>query len=121
MINTKCNLKCVWCHREEQHVKDSGYLERNGDLEKFKKLMPELKGFECIHWGGLAEPLMNKDIFELSKIARKYVPTVKITTNGTTLLPKVVTKIIESGINFIEVSIDGFDGCLLYTSDAADE
>ena len=65
--------------------------------------MPELKGFECIHWGGLAEPLLNKDIFELSKIARKYVPTVKITTNGTTLLPKVVTKIIESGINIIEV------------------
>ena len=110
VINTKCNLKCVWCHREEKHVKDSGYLERNGNLEKFKKLIPQLKGFECVHWGGLAEPLMNKDIFELSKLARKYVPIVKITTNGTTLIPKIVTKIIDSGINYIEVSIDGFDG-----------
>ena len=53
---------------------------------------------------------MNKDIFELSKLARKYVPIVKITTNGTTLIPKIVTKIIDSGINYIEVSIDGFDG-----------
>ena len=60
--------------------------------------------------GRVSEPLMNKDIFELSKLARKYVPIVKITTNGTTLLPKVVTKIIDSGINYIEVSIDGFDG-----------
>lgn len=110
VINTKCNLKCVWCHREEQHIKDSGYLERNGNLEKLKKLLPKLEGFECIHWGGLAEPLMNKDIFELSKLARKYVPVVKVTTNGTTLQPKVVTKIIESGINFIEISLDGFDG-----------
>ncbi len=110
VINTKCNLNCVWCHREEQHIKDSGYLERNGNLEKLKKLLPMLKGFECIHWGGLAEPLLNKDIFELSKLARKYVPIVKVTTNGTTLLPKVVTKIIDSGINYIEISLDGFDG-----------
>ncbi|MDC1251126.1 radical SAM protein [Pelagibacteraceae bacterium] len=110
VINTKCNLKCVWCHREEKHIKDSGYLERNGNLEKLKKLLPLLDGFECIHWGGLAEPLMNKDIFELSKLARKYVPMVKVTSNGTTLVPKVVTKIIESGINYIEISLDGFDG-----------
>jgi hypothetical protein len=110
VINTKCNLTCVWCHREEKHIKDSGYLERNGNLEKLKKLLPMLKGFECIHWGGLAEPLLNKDIFDLSKLARKYVPIVKVTTNGTTLLPKVVTKIIESGINYIEISLDGFDG-----------
>tara|TARA_B100001063_G_scaffold247237_1_gene291576 strand:+ start:40 stop:1188 length:1149 start_codon:yes stop_codon:yes gene_type:complete len=110
VINTKCNLKCVWCHREEKHIKDSGYLERNGNLEKFKKLVPMLEGFECIKFGGLAEPLLNKDIFELSKLARKYVPMVKIVTNGTTLPPKVVTKIIDSGINYIEVSLDGFDG-----------
>ena len=54
--------------------------------------------------------LINKDIFELSKLARKYVPIVKVTTNGTTLIPKVVTKIIDSGINYIEISLDGFDG-----------
>ena len=109
VINTKCYLNCVWCHKRSSK-KDSGYLERNGNLEKLKKLLPMLKGFECIHWGGLAEPLLNKDIFELSKLARKYVPIVKVTTNGTTLLPKVVTKIIDSGINYIEISLDGFDG-----------
>ena len=110
VINTKCNLKCVWCHREEKHYKDSGYLERNGDKEKLKKLLPELKGFKMIHWGGLAEPLLNKDIFELTKLAKTVVPRVKVTTNGTTLVPKVVTKLIDSGITDIEISIDGFDG-----------
>ena len=38
-------------------------------LKKFKKLVPMLEGFECIKFGGLAEPLLNKDIFELSKLA----------------------------------------------------
>ncbi|WP_415308641.1 radical SAM protein [Candidatus Pelagibacter sp. Uisw_099_02] len=110
VINTKCNLKCVWCHREEKHIQDSGYLERNGDLEKLKKLLPKLDGFNCVHWGGLAEPLLNKDIFELTKLARQYVPRVKVTTNGTTLVPKVIKKIIESGMTDIEISLDGFDG-----------
>ncbi len=110
VLNTKCNLKCVWCHREERHFKESGYLERNGDFEKLKKLLPELKGFDVIHWGGLAEPLLNKDIYELTKLARKYVPDITVTTNGTTLVPKVVTKIIESGFTKIEISLDGFDG-----------
>jgi len=110
VINTKCNLKCVWCHREERHYKESGYLERNGNLDKLKKLLPKLKGFNCIHWGGLAEPLLNKDIFELTKLAKTIVPRVKVTTNGTSLNPKIVTKIIESGMTDIEISLDGFDG-----------
>ena len=33
-------------------LKDSGYLERDGNLEKFKKLIPLLEGFNSIHWGG---------------------------------------------------------------------
>ena len=110
VINTKCNLKCVWCHREEKHIKDSGYLERNGNLEKLKKLLPKLEGFDCIHWGGLAEPLLNKDIYELTKLAKTIVPRVKVTTNGTTLNPKVVTKVIECGMTDVEISLDGFDG-----------
>jgi len=109
VLNTKCNLKCVWCHREESHFKDSGYLERDGDLEKFKKLIPLLEGFDCIHWAGLAEPMMYKPIFELTKFARNYFPRVKVTTNGTSLMPKIVDRIIDSGFTDIEISLDGFD------------
>lgn len=109
VLNTKCNLKCVWCHREEKHFKDSGYLERNGDIEKFKKLIPLLKGFNSIHWGGLAEPLMYKPIFELTKFARDYFPRVRVTTNGTSLMPKINDKIVDAGFTDIEVSLDGFD------------
>jgi MoaA/NifB/PqqE/SkfB family radical SAM enzyme len=35
---------------------------------------------------------------------------MKVITNGTTLLPKVIIKIIDLGINYIEISLDGFDG-----------
>ena len=46
----------------------------------------------------LGEPLMNKDIYELSTLAAKYVPIVKTTSNGTTLTKKNVVKIKNSGI-----------------------
>jgi len=110
VLTTKCNLACVWCHREEDHYKESGYLDRDGDFDKVARLLPELQGFKMLHWAGLSEPLLYPRLFELTKLARQYVPGVKITTNGTPLQPKVVTKIIDSGITYVEVSIDGFDG-----------
>jgi MoaA/NifB/PqqE/SkfB family radical SAM enzyme len=109
VLTTQCNLKCVWCHREEKHVKDSGYLEKKLHKDKVKKILPELKGFHVLSWGGLGEPLLNKDIYELTKEARKYIPIVKTTSNGTTLVKKNIPKIIDSGLNYLEVSIDGFD------------
>lgn len=109
VLTTHCNLKCVWCHREEKHVIDSGYLSKNLQKEKIIKILPELKGFHVLSWGGLGEPLISKDIYDLTKEARKYIPIVKTTSNGTTLTKKNIPKIIESGLNYLEVSIDGFD------------
>ena len=109
VLTTHCNLKCVWCHREEQHVKDSKYLERHMDFEKLKNFLPKLKGFHVLSWGGLGEPMLYKNFYEATKIARKYVPIVKTVCNGTTLVKKNVNKLIDSGLNYLEVSIDGFD------------
>ena len=102
-------MKCVWCHREEEHVINSGYLSNKISSNKLKNFLPQLKGFDVLSWGGLGEPLMNKDIYELSTLAAKYVPIVKTTSNGTTLTKKNVVKIKNSGLNYLEVSIDGFD------------
>ena len=64
MLTTFCNLECVWCHREEEHVKKSGYLSKNMDYEKLKKLLPQLKGFDVLSWGGLGEPMLYKNFYE---------------------------------------------------------
>jgi len=108
-LTTLCNLDCVWCHREEEHIKHT-YLHRDIEFDKVVKLLPQLKGFQMLHWGGLGELTLYKRIYELTKIARQYIPNVKMTTNGTTLTPKVCDQIIDSGLTHLEVSIDGFDG-----------
>ena len=35
VINTKCNLKCVWCHREEKHIKS--YNDLKSKMEEMTK------------------------------------------------------------------------------------
>ena len=109
VLTTFCNLKCVWCHREEKHVKDSGYLSKHMDFKLLMNLLPQLKGFEVLTWGGLGEPMLYKNFYEVTKEARKYFKIVKTTCNGTTLTEKNIFKLRDSGLNFLEVSIDGFD------------
>ena len=108
ILTTHCNLDCVWCHRREEHLQD--YLDREIDYSKLVDLLPQLQGFEMIHWAGLGEPLLYRKIYEATQLARKYIPNVMITTNGTLLTPEVCDKLIQSGLTHIEVSIDGFDG-----------
>jgi len=109
VLTTWCNLKCVWCHREEKHVKDSGYLSKHMDFEKLKLLLPDLKGFQVLSWGGLGEPMLYKDFYEATEVARKFIPIVKTTSNGTTLTKANIKKLANCGLNLLEVSIDGFD------------
>ena len=53
--------------------------------------------------------MMYKPIFELTKFARNFFPKVRVTTNGTSLMPKIVDKIQDAGFTDVEVSLDGFD------------
>jgi MoaA/NifB/PqqE/SkfB family radical SAM enzyme len=108
VLTTRCNLRCVWCHREEDHYQD--YLNREIDFDKVADLLPDFKGFSVVHWAGLGESLLYPRIFELTRLARNHVPSVKITTNGTTLTRATVDRLIDSGVTYLEVSIDGFDG-----------
>lgn len=110
VLTTKCNLECVWCHREEKSIIESGYLENEMDFDVYLSLLPKLRDFDLIHFGGLGEPLLYKKIYEAIHEAKKFVSTVKVTTNGTPLVNTVNKKIAQSGLDILEVSIDGFDG-----------
>lgn len=106
-LTTRCNLNCLWCHRHEDVMQP--YLNRDMDPELARSLLPGLKGISLLHWAGLGEPLLYPQLFELSKAARQFVPALKITTNATLLTEAMARKLEESGVTYVEVSIDGFD------------
>jgi MoaA/NifB/PqqE/SkfB family radical SAM enzyme len=86
-------------------------------VELFEKILQEFENNNYIprvavlYHGG--EPLLNKNIFNFSMQLRSVMDKarggkVKIVTNGSLLTDDVVAKLIESGINEVEVSFDGF-------------
>ena len=108
VLTTKCNLSCIWCHRNVERFKD--YLNYEMPIDMFKSIVPELKGFLWLHIGGLGEPMLYPHIYEAIKESRQHIPDVKLTTNGTMLNKENCKRLIKSGLSYIEVSIDGFDG-----------
>jgi MoaA/NifB/PqqE/SkfB family radical SAM enzyme len=108
VLTTKCNLSCAWCHRQEERVK--GYLNREMAWEDVLRLLPQLKGFKWLHFGGLGEPMLYPRFYDALKLAKQYVEKVRTTTNGTLLNEENCRKLVETGIDRLEVSIDGFSG-----------
>ena len=106
-LTTKCNLKCVWCHRHDSRFKD--YINREMPFDMLKLILPGLKGFSWLHYGGLGEPLLYPKLLEAISEAKRYIPNVKITTNATLLKQEKCRLLADSGLTLLEVSIDGFD------------
>lgn len=106
VLTTKCNLNCVWCHRNEPRFAD--YLGREMPFEMLQKILPQLEGFTWLHYGGLGEPFFYPRLFEAIAEAKKYIPNVRTTTNATLLKREACQGLAGSGLTLLEVSIDGF-------------
>lgn len=104
----RCNLKCKWCYRGDSANKD---LVNSKDLsvETLRKFVENTKGkFRLVHFGGLGEPTLHRNLSEVIGLAGKLSDNVKLTTNGTLLSPELIAKMIAAGLTHLEVSIDGF-------------
>src|SRR3990167_9005224 len=80
-------------------------------LEEFKSLIDEQYGLLEIKLNGIGEPLMAGDVFfEMIRYAREKRIWVRITTNASLLhLRGNAQKLVDSGVNEIDISIDGAD------------
>ena len=53
------------------------------------------------------EPLTRADIVEVIKVFKRYIPCVCINTNSLLLTEQLLDEMIEAGLNYIQVSLDG--------------
>jgi MoaA/NifB/PqqE/SkfB family radical SAM enzyme len=106
---SRCNFACTMCA-----VSKWPKGKRAGDmpLECFKRLLDEQYGLVEIKLNGIGEPLMQgDDYFEMVKYARSKRIWVRMTTNASLLhLRDNYKKLVDSGVNEIDISIDGADG-----------
>lgn len=99
-ITTRCNLSCKHCRTENIDYD----LSLEQVEETAKKLSHPNRKIVFISEG---EPLIRKDIVQIISIFKKYIPFVCINTNSLLLNEDLLDELIEVGLNYIQVSLDG--------------
>src|SRR5512145_1982558 len=100
----RCNLNCIHCYSLSCDKDFPGELST---AEVFA-VMDDLKAFGVpvlILSGG--EPLLRKDIFEISARAKGMGFYVGLSTNGTLIDRACADRIAEVGYDYVGISLDG--------------
>lgn len=105
---SQCNLACTHCPTGTVDM-NRGIMQ-NDCFNKVKKIISEYKEYIrviVLYHGG--EPLLNKNFYDYVKILKeiKHDFFIKTVTNGMVLNKKNSEKILNSGLDLIEVSLDG--------------
>ncbi|MBV1880032.1 MAG: radical SAM protein [Pseudomonadales bacterium] len=105
-VTNVCNLKCPFCLTGKGISGDRAV--RHVTFEEAKKIIDEVGDYiyllQLYTWG---EPLLNKDIYKIIEYAKSKRIFVMISTNATVMNEKNNQKLIDSGIDYVMVAIDG--------------
>ncbi len=104
---SKCNLNCSICFRH------GWFDEKIGQMQPaaFKKVasgIATIHTVEEVFFGGMGEPLYHDNICEMVAVLPQSLKK-SLLTNGTMLSAQMSKKLIESGLNELWISMDGFD------------
>lgn len=108
-----CNLACVHCPHPE-FKKSVHYQARYLDPELNAKMIGEVRqqgaGYtQYIRYTAEGEPLVHPECYDMIEYAvRNSGVLVSLTTNGTILNEKRIQKLLEAGLDLIDISIDAF-------------
>ena len=105
---SRCNFSCTMCAVSTWR---KGKRAADMTLECFKRLIDEQIGLVEIKLNGLGEALMQgDDYFAMIRYARERRIWVRMTTNASLLhIKDNAKKLIDSGVNEIDISVDGVD------------
>ena len=111
---SSCNFKCVFCPTGDlELIRSTGRYQGAMKFSIFTKLIDDLQAFarpiKVLRLYKEGEPLMNKNFAEMVRYAKQSgrIERIDTTTNGALLSPKTSEKIIEAGIDQINISVNG--------------
>jgi radical SAM protein with 4Fe4S-binding SPASM domain len=104
-VTYRCNLRCKHCYENAGENRPEMTTEQAMQtLDTLSKISGI--GLPALSFSG-GEPLSRKDIFELLAYAKKSVGYVSIASNGTLITKDNAKKLKDTGVDYVEVSIDG--------------
>lgn len=101
---SRCNFKCSYCHVATGLNNDKDPIE----LSEWMKVVSRIRPFSIVSFTG-GEPLLFKNIESLIKKSKKRLCMVTLVTNGSLLTPEKIDSLYESGLDYLMISIDGFE------------
>ena len=101
-----CNRKCSFCPRSSPNFEDKKEFISSQLNEKLCRELKDLQYKGTIRFSGFVEPLLDKNIFNLIKMAKDYLPesNIEMVTNGDPLNLDRLNKLFLSGLNKILIS-----------------
>lgn len=106
-----CNFRCVYCYHSLEKEKQRPAINLSMDL--YRKFIQDSKSFprkyKSLTFCGGGEPLLNKDIFEMIKLANGVADETVILTNGSLLSSQIIDKLVESKLSILRVSLQGIN------------
>ncbi len=105
-VTNVCNLKCPFCLTGKGV--SGGRDVRHLTFEEAKKIIDDVGDYiyfmQVYTWG---EPLLNKDLVRIVEYAKARNIYVMLSTNATAMTADYNQRLIDSGIDYIMVAIDG--------------
>lgn len=112
-----CNFRCNYC---AQSLGAKGIKKYNNynvsekmTMETFKKIVEDSKNFDkpykLLSFMGHGEPLLNRDVPKMIKLAKdnNIADRIEIITNGVLLTPDYSDELIDAGVTNVRVSLQG--------------
>jgi MoaA/NifB/PqqE/SkfB family radical SAM enzyme len=110
-VSTACNLKCPMCSRTVG-VNEKNWSAKNMSFEFFKTIFEKLPNMKNLNCYGQGEPTMNPSLPRILKYVRetgKVKRQIRMTSNGLFKTSDYYTKLFESGLDYLTISVDSLD------------
>jgi radical SAM protein with 4Fe4S-binding SPASM domain len=109
-LSSLCNLKCPMCYTITQEFKEKVNITRM-EWDLYKKIVDEIAGkVVAIRLSLRGEPTLHKKFIEAIKYAKNSgIKEVSMLTHGGRLNINYFEKMVEAGIDWITISVDGLD------------
>jgi len=102
-----CNRKCSFCPRSDPNYNHVNEFITNELHNKLCNELSELNYQGVIRYSGFVEPMLDKNIYNLIKNAKTFLPKsrIEMVTNGDALNKQRLKKLFDNGLDTILISV----------------
>ena len=113
--SSACNFKCSFCPTGHHDLVTAAYKRSIMSLEMFENIVAQIKNFrfpiKVLRMNKIGEPTLNKNLPEMIKMARRSgrIEWIDFATNGSQFHDENIEKFLYSGVNRINISLEGLN------------